>query len=495
MESIVSVTGGKVRGTIQDGIGVFLGIPYAAPPVGPARFEAPRPVAEWSGVRDASALGPTCAQAEYPPPVHALFGSDRIPGAEYLNVNVWTPDPGGSGLPVMVWIHGGAFVRGANSKPIYDGAAFARDGIVLVSINYRLGISGFAEIPGAPSNRGLLDQVFALRWVRDNVAAFGGDPDNVTLFGQSAGGLSTGLLAASRTARGLFRRAIIQSGPSIVCAPDDAQLVAGEAAKILGIEPTTTAFGALEADQLPPAQSAVALALMSDPDPRRWGETVIANGLGVLSFFPVVDGELVEGRAVDVLAAHPDRTLPLLTGWTADEFRFFTVPTGVAAGITDANLPPLLSRYGVDPAVAEVYSANRPGRPAAEVFNAIITDKAFRNDTVAAAEINAAAGQPTFVYEFAWPSGIDGIGACHVLELPFVFDTLAVAHKFTGPNPPQRLADEMHAAWVEFAKHGDPGWAPFETGTRSVFTFEGPRSHLVDDPRADELAALRGERG
>lgn len=150
METIVSVTGGKVRGRTEDGISSFLGIPYAAAPVGPARFDVPRPVREWQGVRDAVEYGPTCVQSPYPAPIHALIGSDGIPGDEYLNVNVWTPDSGGAGLPVLVWIHGGAFVRGSNARAIYDGSAFARDGVVVVSINYRLGISGFAAVPGAP---------------------------------------------------------------------------------------------------------------------------------------------------------------------------------------------------------------------------------------------------------------------------------------------------------------------------------------------------------
>ncbi|MGF6883077.1 para-nitrobenzyl esterase [Nocardia sp. GAS34] len=496
METIVSVSGGKIRGRTEAGISTFLGIPYAAAPVGPARFELPARVPEWDGVRDALEYGPTCVQSPYPAPIHALIGSDGIAGEEYLNVNVWTPDAGSSGLPVLVWIHGGAFVRGSNAREIYDGAAFARDGVVVVSINYRLGISGFAAVPGAPLNRGLHDQVFALRWVQENIEAFGGDPGNVTIFGESAGGMSVVSLVASEVTRGLFGRAIMQSGNGIAVATErDAGLVATEVARHAGIAPTATAFGELGPDRLREAQNAMALDLMTDPDPARWGASIIRNGLGIMSLFPVLDGELVAALPSDVLAAQPDRAVPMLVGCTAEEFRFFTVPTGLAAGITAENLPAVLTRYGVDPAVAPVYSANRPDASAADVFNVIITDAAFRDDTMRIAESVAAAGKPAHVYEFAWRSGIEGLGACHVLEVPFVFDRLAAAPTLTGPNPPQSLADEVHRAWVDFATHGDPGWERFTAGRRAVKVFDSQASAVHVDPRADELAALRASHG
>ncbi|MEV6768805.1 carboxylesterase family protein [Nocardia sp. NPDC051030] len=495
METIVSVTGGKVRGLTDGGISRFLGIPYAAAPVGPARFEVPKPVADWAGVRDAVELGPTCVQSPYPPPIHSLIGSDGIPGDEYLNVNVWTPDAGGSGLPVLVWIHGGAFVRGSNARKIYDGSAFARDGVVVVSINYRLGISGFAAVPGAPLNRGLRDQIFALQWVQENVVAFGGDPGNVTIFGESAGGMSVIDLIASPLARGLFRRAIAQSANgSAVATADDALKVAENLATALGIAPNAAEFGACGPDELRRAQDSVALALITDPDPARWGASIITNGLGIMSYLPVVDGELIPDRPVDILTAQADRTVPLIVGWTAEEFRFFTYPSGAAAGITDQTLPLVLPRYGLDPAVAERYTANRPNASAADVFSAIITDLVFRDDAMRIAESTAAAGNPAYVYEFAWRSSIENLGASHVMEVPFVFDQLAAAHTLTGPNSPQPLADEIHRAWTRFATHGDPGWSPFDPTTRIVQIFDSPASHEVADPRADERRALRRSR-
>ncbi|MFF0494060.1 carboxylesterase/lipase family protein [Nocardia sp. NPDC004068] len=488
MEPIVTVTGGRVRGFVRDGVSVFLGIPYAAAPVGPARWQLPQPVPAWDGVRAATEFGGTCAQSPYPAPIHALIGSDGIPGDEYLNVNVWTPDPGAAGLPVLVWIHGGAFSRGSNARPIYDGGTFARDGVVTVAINYRLGASGFAAVPGAPHNRGLHDQIAALRWVRENIAAFGGNPDDVTVFGESAGGMSVATLLAAPPARGLFRRAVVQSGNgSAVCEAGDAERFGGLLAERLGLEAGAAAFGELTPARLIEGQNAIALDLMLNPDPARWGASIVANGLGILGFFPVVDGELVPDRPVDVVAAQGDSAVPLLIGWNTDEFRFFTFPTGLAAGITDETLPLLLPRYGLDPAVADDYRANRPGASAADVFAAIITDAVFRDDATRMAEANPDA----HAYEFAWRSGVADLGACHVLEIPFVFDRLAAAHDLTGPTPPQALADEVHAAWVAFATHGDPGWPRYTPDTRLVRTFDFPESRTVADPRGDELAALR----
>ncbi|MFE7723544.1 carboxylesterase/lipase family protein [Nocardia rhizosphaerihabitans] len=491
MEPIVTIASGTVRGRTEAGVTRFLGVPYAAAPVGAKRFQLPEAAPAWDGVREATEMGATCAQSPYPAPIHALIGSDGIPGDEYLNANVWTPDPAASGLPVLVWIHGGAFVRGSNARAIYNGAAFARDGVVMVSINYRLGVSGFAAIDGAPLNRGLHDQIFALRWVRENIAAFGGDPDNVTIFGESAGGMSVAALIAAPQSTGLFRRAIMQSGNGSVAADaEDARRVAVALADELGIAPTAADFGKLGPDELRTAQNAVALAVMTDPDPQRWGASVIGQGMGIMSLFPVIDDDIVPGAPTAVLAEHPERAVPLIAGTTADEFRFFTVPTGITAAVTADTLPFVLTRYGIDPAVAQTYSAQRPDATPDEIFNAILTDWCFRAGTVDFAEANAA-GAPTHVYEFAWPTGLPGLGACHVLEVPFVFDAIDDAHSLTGPNPPQSLADEIHAAWVAFATSGDPGWAAFDGETKRVRIFDTPESSTVEDLRSAELDALR----
>ncbi|MFE7742245.1 carboxylesterase/lipase family protein [Nocardia sp. NPDC057455] len=495
METIVSIASGKIRGSTRQNIGTFLGIPYAAAPIGPARFELPKPAPKWSGVRDTVEHGPDCAQTPFPPAIAALLGSQCAPGDDCLHLNVWTPDPGGRGLPVLVWIHGGSFTRGSNARALYDGSAFARDGVVLVSLNYRLGIMGFAAVPGAPLNRGLHDQILALRWIQDNIAAFGGDPGNVTVFGESAGGMSVMTLLASPPARGLFRRAIVQSANgSAVASAEDADKVTKLVAAELGIAPTPAEFGGVDMKQLCAAQDAIDGDLMTDPDPARWGNSIVVNGLGLMAFLPVIDGELIPAPPLRTLVTEPDRVVPTLAGWNAEEFRLFTVPTGAALGISNDTLPTILSRSGIDPQITAAYRANRPQASAADVFAAVLTDLAFRNDTVRIAETSSAAGSSTYLYEFAWRSGIDGLGACHALEIPFVFDQLPNAHTLTGPNPPQELADEMHRAWVGFAHRGDPGWPRFDPATKLVHTFDSPQSHDVADPRSDELRALRESR-
>lgn len=365
MEPVVTVTGGYVRGSGRDGVNAFLGIPYAAPAVGEDRYRSPRPVVAWSGERDATTSGPTPAQTPYPAPMDTVLPSSVAPGEDYLNVNVWAPTEGDN-LPVMVWIHGGAFVRGANSIPTYDGAAFARDGVVLVGINYRLGVPGFAVLDEAPTNLGIRDQIAALTWVRDNVAAFGGTPDNVTVFGESAGGMSIATLMASPAARGLFHRVIVQSGGgTAACSLQDARRVSGEIAAHLGVPATAAAFAAL------------------DPD----------------------------GSAAG---------MPLLIGTTREEYRLFLVATGLADAVTSEALPLLAERYGWPAQAVETYTANRRAAMA-------------------------------------------------------------------GDTAPQHLAEEMHRAWVAFARDGDPGWRPWTPQEQAVMTFD-LTSELAHGPRGDELA-------
>jgi para-nitrobenzyl esterase len=436
----VLVTGGRVRGRVSDGIHAFLGIPYAAPPVGAARFRAPAPVVPWDGVRDAGTPGGSCLQSPYRPELAALLGSSIVAGDESLNVNVWTPDPGAGGLPVMVWIHGGAFVRGGNATPAYDGSAFARRGVVLVSVNYRLGIGGFAELDGAPSNRGLLDQLQALRWVHDNIAAFGGDPARVTVFGESAGGMSVAALLASPLADGLFARAIIQSGsPTWTVSRPDARLVAAELAGRLGVPATAEAFADVRPAELLAAQDAAELAFQEQRDPARWGQTTVGNGLGIMSLMPVVDGVVLDGPPSEVFRERRMREVPLLIGTNADEFRLFLA--GREGGIDDD-------------------------------LAAALTHSAFRAPSRAMAEQWRAAAACAYAYEFAWPTAVADLRACHALEIPFVFGNLDRTPVLIGGGAPAELAVEMQQAWVRFAESGDPGWAPYRPDGSTLRVFD-----------------------
>ena len=494
MDPTVRISSGRLRGIQRGDVTAFRGIPYASDAIGPARFQAPRPAPTWEGVRDAGAFGPTALQAAYPPPIDRLLPSSVVDGPSYLNVNVWTPDPAAGGLPVMVWIHGGAYVRGANSLTTYDGSAFARDGVVLVSINYRLGIAGFPVLPDAPTNLGLRDQLLALEWVQENVSAFGGDPGNVTVFGESAGGMSVATLMASPPARGLFKRAIMQSGSGqAVGAMDDLLKVTQAVAQQLGVPGTAAALGGVDPDDLLAAQTAVALQLGANPDPARWGATTIGGGVGIMAYFPCIDGDTVTGVPTEVIASGGAAGTPLLTGTTTDEFRLFTVPTGIAASITKEALALVLGRYGWPASRAELYAGNRPDASPGDVVSAMLTDVAFRVPTVALAEAQATTGARAHLYEFAWRTPVSGLGACHALELPFVFDTLSAPdglESLTGPEPPEALAKEMHSAWVSFARHGDPGWPAYTPDHRAVMAWDTP-SKLFLDPRPEELASWR----
>lgn len=487
MQPVVRVSGGLVRGLQRDGVNAFLGIPYAAPAVGADRYRAPRPVAPWEGERFATEHGPAAAQSAYPSPMDTVLPSSVDPGDDYLSVSVWAPD-GAQSLPVMVWIHGGAFVRGASSVATYDGTAFARDGIVLVGINYRLGVPGFGVLDGAPTNLGLRDQVAALEWVRDNIAAFGGDADDVTVFGESAGGMSVATLMASPAAQGLFHRAIVQSGSgAAVCSLEDARKVSGEIAAHLGVPATAEAFGALDPEAVVAAQTAVGLAMQADPDPARWGASVLRGGLGIMSLFPVVDGDMVPGIPEERIAQGAAAGIPLLIGTTRDEFRLFLVPTGVAAGVTPEVLGALAARYGWPDGTVEAYAAGRPDASPGDLLCAILTDAAFRAPSARLAAGHHAAGGTVQLYELDWETPVAALGAAHALELAFVFDTLAEGAPMAGAGAPQELADVMHRAWVAFGRDGDAGWTRWTPEQPAVMVFD-VASQVVEGPRADELA-------
>lgn len=475
---------GAVRGSLStDGVASFLGVPYAAPPFGPRRFRAPAPPEPWSGVRDATAYGPTPPHAPYAPPFDALVPDDTIPGEDCLNLNIWTPAPEpGAGLPVMVWLHGGAFTNGAGSASAYDGSTFARDGVVCVTLNYRLGADGFLHLPGVPDNRGLLDQVAALSWIRTHIAAFGGDPDHVTVFGESAGAMSIGALLSTGRARGLFRRAILQSGACHhFLRPTSAALIASRLAAKLGIEPTSHAFAAVALPDLLTAQAELRAEVGARPDPALWGEAV----LNMMPFEPVT---------ADLVLPGPDCGVDLLIGSNLEEYLFFLVPTQRLDTVCESRLRAGTAAYGLDPDQAlPLYRAARPGATAGELLAAVATDWFYRIPAIRLAE----SVPGSYLYEFAWRSPQFGarLGACHTLELGFVFDRLQDPSyaPMVGDHPPQALADAMHQAWVSFAKTGDPGWPPYDPTTRTTKVFaEAPV--LRNDPRNEERRLWEGVR-
>ncbi|MEV0237671.1 carboxylesterase family protein [Nonomuraea sp. NPDC050786] len=485
--NLVTTAQGAVRGLRRGATRTFLNIPYAAPPRGAGRFAPPMPHEPWDGVRDATVPGPNAPQSERrlgSVDMSPYFGAGWSRGEDYLTVNVFTPADGGGALPVMVFVHGGGFVAGSTRSSMYDGSAFARDGVVLVTLNYRLGIAGFLDLAGAPANRGLLDVVAALRWVRENIAAFGGDPANVTLFGQSAGATVVGGVLATPEAAGLFRRAIVQSGSGLgAFTAEQAARVTVAAAEALGVEPHAAAFADVSDERLVEVASGLAgldLRTETHHDP-----------LIGLSPFSLVLGT----QPAEAVAAGLSAGVDLLVGTNTEEGNLYLVPVGKYATSTAADVEEAAARSHPNPArLVETYRESRPGASSAELRSAIMGDALFGAGSRALAGAHAAhAGSATYAYEFAWRSrALDGeLGATHAVELPFVFD-LADRPELNGPNAllgpgeaPASLATRVHESWIRFARTGDPGWDPYDTGRRATMRIDTEWTQ-VDDPRPQE---------
>lgn len=478
---VVTIGAGSLRGIEESGIRRFLGIPYAAPPVGPLRFAAPQPPAPWSDERDATRPGFIAPQASPTPEemervlpgidIAPLIGGDLQQGDDFLVLNVWAPAEAPAGLPTMVFIHGGAFTGGTGSADVYDGSAFARAGVVCVTINYRLGVEGFLPIPGAPTNLGLRDQIAALAWVRDNIAAFGGDPGNVTVFGESAGAMSIANLVASPLARGLFRRAIVQSGHGGMVRPVPvARRLTDKIAKLLRVPATVEGFRSRTIAEAVTALQRVSKPMarvdLRNPDGRE-------PAFGLSRFLPVYGDDVLPDHPLAALEKGVGAEIDLLIGTNREEMNLYLVPSGVRRKLgkllahfiarrSEPNARAILRAYGID----------ERGRRAGDAFTEALTDLVFR---LPARRFAQAHKGRTHVYDFSWRSDAYGgeLGACHAIELPFVFNTL---HTVSGPrglaggNPPQELADRMSELWVEFARTGALPWPEYDATTRIVHT-------------------------
>ncbi|MGW7414052.1 carboxylesterase/lipase family protein [Streptomyces sp. NPDC054863] len=468
---------GVVRGRVEGeagaaggrGLAVFWGIPFAQPPVGALRFAAPVAPAAWEGVRDACAFGPPPPQSG-PVPVPS-----EATGDEWLTVNVWSPQARAEGgpLPVLVWMQGGAYVSGFSGDPMYDGARLARRGLVVVTFNYRLGVEGWARIEGAPDNRGLLDQIAALEWVRDNIGAFGGDPDRVTVCGESAGAGSIATLLAVRPAAGLFRRVVAQSVPGMYCTPALAADFTAALAERLGVAPTVAGLGAVEPQRLAAEISGFLRELPAHGD--RWGRAAHLAA----PFSPVLDGELVPEAPWQALKDGRANGVELLTGHTQHEFRLFLAMMGLPT-FTEEQADAALRRFAPAPEGPAAYRAGFPGATPTELFETVHSDVLFRMPTARLAETNAAAGGTTYLFELTWPAPVRGgeYGACHSLDVPLLFGTFDSpdGRMLLGEDPgdeARALATEIQDAWVAFVKDGNPGWAPYDTEGRLARVFDG----------------------
>lgn len=487
---------GKLEGFESDGVRVFRGVPFAKPPVGELRFRAPEPHEPWSGVRDATGFGPSAHQPKLA--LAALPGMDVGPQSEdclYLNVYAPTGLAPGARKPVMVWIHGGGFVIGSGSQVVYDARKLARQGdVVVVTINYRLGCLGWMDLGEqgdlATENAGLLDQIAALRWVRDHVSVFGGDPGNVTIFGESAGGMSVGTLMGCPAAHGLFHKAIPQSGScqGIHADRDGSAAVTAALLSALGLAtPNVRQLREAPAEKLMAAQQQVSVQLL------------LTAGKNLLPFQPVVDGRTLPRHPLDEVRAGLSRHVPLLVGTTRDEWKLFSFMDTELRQMDDARAAVRLQQrvaHADGPKIVDGYRSGRPDADAGSLWVAIESDRVFRLPAIRLAEAQLEHQADVFMYLFTWASPAFGgvLGACHAIELPFVFDALDLpgAANFVGAGPEAtRLASACVGAWAAFAHGGDPShagigaWPRYDTARRATLEL-GAHSQVIEDPQGAE---------
>ncbi|KUL46172.1 carboxylesterase [Streptomyces sp. NRRL F-4489] len=508
-EPEVRTAAGAVRGRWRGGQAEFRGIPYGRPPVGGLRFAAPVAALPWEGVRPAVAYGPVAPQSgpavTSDPSRSGAAGTpadadaDADADEEWLTLNVRTPDLGAARLPVLVWIHGGAYIAGASSDPSYDPAALAGAGLVVVSLNYRVGAEGFALIEGAPANRGLLDQIAALHWIRRNIAAFGGDPERVTVAGQSAGAGSIAALLTVKPARGLFRRAITHSVPGNHCTRALAAEVTTALADRLGTAPTAAGLARIPPRRLAGEVTALGAALGDHPE--RWGR-LARTGVPVC---PVLDGELLTETPWPALAGGRADGIDLLVGHTRDEFRLFSVLSGRhgtgpdgTGGWTDEEARAALELFAPPPHGADAYRAARPRATPGDLLETVYSDALFRMPSLRLAEANAAAGGASYLFELALAATEFGgvFGACHSLDVPLAFGTLGspTGRQLFGERPApevRAVSRELQRAWVRFTTSGSPGWAAYDPGPQLTRVLD-TASSTVRYPERSSYEIWRG---
>ena len=491
-DPVVAVSAGQLRGSLTpDGAAVFKNIPFAQPPVGDLRWREPLPEKAWIGVRDATAFGPMCHQS----------GNQQLPHSEdCLQLNIWTPQwPMASPSPVMVWFHGGAFVHGAGSETMFHGERLvAQEDIVLVTVNHRLGILGYTALGETCGEEfdgsgvvGMLDAVAALRWVRDNVEAFGGDPANVTIFGQSGGGCKVSTLLAMPDACGLFRKAIVQAGPGLrVTDQARGQELASDLLSAFDLQPTKAGkLQELPLDQILAYQR----------------ELTQRSGLfgGGMLIAPVIDDTHLPRQPFDPVAPAISVGVPLLIGTNTDEAAMFlTEDPSYRTDITSQDVRERLKDTLDDAAdrVVSHYEAAHPELPPHRVLSRILSDVSLRLPSIRLAERKLDGGSaPVYMYLFTYGTEVlNGLlGSCHSLELPFVFSTVDRI-PFAGDRPERfEVAKTMGRVWASFARTGSPGpvgmpsWPPYETSSRSTMLL-GLDPEIQRDPDRGDLAMLEG---
>lgn len=489
---VVRTTNGPVQGRVEDGLHVFRGLRYAAPPVGPLRFRPPQPVKKWKQIADAGSFGDAAMQTP---------GAGSLPGETHsedcLYLHLWTRGLDRTKRPVMVWLHGGGYWEGAPGRPVYYGDHLAREDVVIVTVTHRLNVFGFTQLPESwgPEYKssgmaGILDIVAALRWVRDNVANFGGDPGNVTIFGESGGGAKVSMLLNMPSAVGLYHKAVIQSGAVIEANPKAYGQALGQAlTEVIGVRPgDVAALSAIDAQAVFNAQNA-AMAMVKDKAPKGfWG------GM----FGPTVDGIELPRMPFDGGAPEAIGNVPLLIGSARNEANFFPDAAKIIKE-TDAEF---------EKRVRDAYPANAdrliaalraayPGYSPGELSLQLLTAQMFWINTVRVADFKAKQPAPVFMYRFDWESLTNRAGvpmrAAHAIDVPIVFGTYEALRAFVGPGEgPARMSEQMLPTWVSFARTGNPQnpqvpeWPKYNTSTRETMLF-----NLYSAAQTDPLGEIR----
>lgn len=474
---IVQTTSGALLGREKGGVFQFNGIPYAAPATGPNRFKRAMPVEPWDDIREATRFGPAAPQ------ISGGGMTDNVQvrwNEDCLFLNICTPSVDQLKRPVLVWIHGGAYRSGQGAIPWYNGSSFAANGnIVVVSINYRLGALGFTDLSEYGSDfatsgiNGTLDQITALEWVRDNIENFGGDPDQVTIAGESAGGFSVTTLLGSERAQGLFHRAIPQSGAAHHTLK-----------KATGQQVSQLLMRELNANNLQQIQAASVQEILQAQLRTSAAFEKTGLGNGVQAFYPVEGNEVIAESPLAAIQSGVGAAVPILTGTNKDEASLF-----ITQELSPSQLNEQVDALGGGPELIAAYRKIYPSATTTEIAIAISTDFTFKVPAIRLAEARHAVGAETHLYQFDWESRTGHLKATHALEIPFTFNTLESAgvKLFIGDGPlPQALADDMHKIWTTFIKGQQLDWPGYDTARRATMHFD-TRSHLVEN---GELAIL-----